>query len=121
MEMIEKFISLEDLATLLSIDTSDIGLTDLDDVGLEIETPTGFKQVSSFVVKEPAEGWQLNNLLATSVHRVLDKGEWKFVKDIAEARPTGKQINVVDLEIPDGECYIANGYVNHNTTPGGWN
>lgn len=121
MEMIEREISLSELADALSISTRDTGITDLDDVGLEIETPNGFKPVSSFIVKERTEGWQLGNLVASSMHRVLHEGTWKHVKDVEGAIQLGHQIDVVDLEVPDGECYLANGWVNHNTTPGGWN
>lgn len=115
-------ISLSELADLLKIDTSTVDCHDIDDVGLEIMTPNGFKAVSSYVVKERAEGWQLGNLLATSVHRVMDDktGMWRHVSEMPEAFATGKEIDVVDLEVPDGECYVANGWVNHNTTPGGW-
>jgi len=120
-EMIETEISLQDLAALLSIDTKVVEFHDIGDMGLQIETPTGFKDVASYVVKESTEGWQLGDLLATSVHEVLQNNEWKMVSEIPEATATGKMISVVDLEVPDGNCYNANGWVNHNTTPGGLN
>lgn len=123
MEEIATKISLAELASILSIQTSKIGINDIDSYGLEVLAPDGYKRVSSYVVKEPAEGWKLGDLLATSVHRVLDTKTktWKYVSEMEGAVATGKQIEVVDIEVPDGECYLANGWVNHNTTPGGWN
>ena len=123
MEEITTKISLAELAKIMSIETNNIGINDIDSYGLEVLTPDGFKQVSSYVVKERAEGWKLGDLLATSVHRVLDPqtNTWKHVSEMSDAIPTGNLIDVVDLEVPDGECYLANGWVNHNTTPGGWN
>ena len=58
MKEIIKEITLSELATLLSIDVDKIGITDIDDLGLEIMTPNGFKSVSSYVVKEKTEGYQ---------------------------------------------------------------
>ena len=121
-EMIERDMSLADLATMLSIDARECLVHDLDDLGIEIETPTGFKRVSSYVVKSRTIGWQVGELLASPVHRVLSQdGKWTYMRDMPGAVQTGEMINVVDVEVPDGECYNANGFVNHNTTPGGWN
>jgi hypothetical protein len=122
-EEIVRDVSMAEIADMLGINTSVPGIVDIDDTGLEIMTPTGFKPVSSYVVKERAEGWQLGKLLATSVHRVFDDKSlaWRYVSEMPDVIRTGKEIDVVDLEVPDGECYVANGWVNHNTTPGGWN
>lgn len=122
-EIVVENVTLAELATLLDIDTTTIGCTDIDELGLHVLAPGGFKHVSSFVVKERTQGWQLGDLLASNVHRVFDDAtkSWRHVSDMPNAAATGKLIDVVDLEVPDGECYIANGWVNHNTTPGGWN
>ena len=120
-EFLEKNVTIAQLAKLLSFDTSKKQIRDTDDLELDVETPTGFKHVSSFVVKERTQAWQLGDLLASGEHRVLYNGSWEHVKNIPIAKPLEQKIDVVDLEVPDGECYIANGWVNHNTTPGGWN
>jgi intein/homing endonuclease len=119
--IIEQSLSLQEIANLLSIDTSQVNNVDIENLGLEIETPVGFSPVKSFVVKEQAEGWKLDNLIGTSVHQVLDNDMWKSICEFPNAIQMGQKINVVDLEVPETDCYIANGFVNHNTTPGGWN
>lgn len=114
-------ITMAELASLLDIDTSKVGISDLDDTGIEVMTPSGFKPVSSYVVKERAEGWKLGDLTATKMHRVFDHGSnsFKHVFEMPGAFKSDQIIDVVDLEVPDGECYLANGWINHNTTPGG--
>ena len=95
--IIEKELLLSDLAKMLSIDTSMTRINDIDDLGLEIETPNGFKKVTSYVVKEKTQGWQLDNLIASSVHRVLHDEKWKYVKDILGPKALMRDIEVVDL------------------------
>lgn len=114
-------MTLSQLAQLLSVDTAKQNIVDIDDMGIEILTPNGFKPVSSYVVKKRAKGWKLGDLLATKTHRVFDQVSktYKHIFEMPNAIETNETIDVVDLEVPDGECYIANGWVNHNTTPGG--
>lgn len=115
-------ISMSEIAKILNFDTSTPNIYDIDDLGLEILTPNGFKDVSTYVVKDRSDAWKLGDLLATSEHRVFDDSTktWKSLVEMG-AKNTNTKIDVVDLEVPDGNCYIANGWVNHNTTPGGWN
>jgi hypothetical protein len=114
-------LTLKQIADILSIDDMSTPCEyDMTDVGLRIKTPAGFKGVHSYIVKESVnEHYRLGELCGTSVHRVLHNDEWVMLKDHPGATRVDSPINVVDLSVPDGECYIANGHVNHNTTPGG--
>jgi len=116
---VEKEVSLGDLAKLLNITTNVPSVVDIDDMGIEVDTPNGFKQISTYVVKQRSKAWKLGDLLATSNHRVLVDDEWKSVSELQNAIPLEEMIDVVDIEVPDGDCYNANGFVNHNTSPGG--
>jgi len=119
--MRKETLTLQQIADILSIDDMSTPCEyDMTDVGLRIETPTGFKDVHSYVVKSSVdEHYQLGQLRGTSVHRVLYNDEWVALEDHPDATRVESPIDVVDLSVPDGECYIANGHVNHNTTPGG--
>jgi len=119
--MIQAEMTLAEYAEILGIDDFDEQCEyDLSDVGTLIETPTGFKQMTNFVVKSQVDThYVLDDLHGTSVHRTLANGEWTQLKDNPAAICINESIKVVDISVPDGECYIANGHVNHNTTPGG--
>jgi hypothetical protein len=111
MTMIEKEMTFSEYAKILGIDDLETPCEyDLTDVGTMIEGPDGFKPMTNFVVKQAVEtSYILGSLQGTSVHRTLVNGEWIKLKGM----------NVVDVSVPDGNAYIANGHVNHNTTPGG--
>lgn len=112
LQQIADILEIDDLSSACEYDTSD--------TGLRIETPNGFKHVHSFVVKEPVdEHYALGELRGTSEHRTLVGNEWLRLADNPDAIRINEPINVVDLSVPDGQCYIAQGHVNHNTTPGG--
>jgi hypothetical protein len=121
MGTIEAEMSFHELATILGIDDYETPCEyDLTDVGIMVESPDGFKQVFDFVVKPAVDTtYLLGNLKGTSQHRTLLNGEWVKLGDNPEAIPISKRMNVVDISVPDGNAYIANGHVNHNTTPGG--
>lgn len=119
--MIQAEMTLAEYAEILGIDDFDEQCEyDLSDVGTLIETPAGFKQMTNFVVKSQVDThYVLDDLHGTSVHRTLTNGTWTQLKDNPAAICINESIKVVDISVPDGECYIANGHVNHNTTPGG--
>jgi len=121
MAMIEKELTFAEYAKILGIDDFETPCEyDLTDVGTLIEGPDGFKPMTNFVVKQAVEtSYILGDLQGTSVHRTLENGEWVKLKDNPKASRMDGRMNVVDVSVPDGNAYIANGHVNHNTTPGG--
>ena len=121
-EYIEKEVSFLELASLLGVeDFSEETAIDLENMGIQVESPAGFSSVDQFYVKGRADGYSLGDLIASGEHRTLVNNEWVKLKDNPEAKKLGKRINVVDISVPDGNAYIANGHVNHNSSPGGWN
>jgi hypothetical protein len=122
MNMIEKEITFSDLSNVLGFESlseeADLNIEDLD---LYVESPHGFSKVSEFYVKPRTIGYQLDGLTASGDHKTLVNGEWIKLKDNPQAVCLNKEIDVVDIFVPDGNAYIANGHINHNTTPGGWN
>jgi hypothetical protein len=121
MAMTEKEMTFSEYAKILGIDDFETPCEyDLTDVGTMIEGPNGFKPMTNFVVKPAVEtSYMLGDLQGTSVHRTLVDGKWVKLKDNPNALKTNGRMNVVDVSVPDGNAYIANGHVNHNTTPGG--
>ena len=118
-EYVEREVTLEQLARAVNADTSVPDIIDIEELGAECMTPTGYQPITSLVVKEPTRGWQLGDLIASSNHRVLHGDKWTRVADVPGAVKLENDINVVDIEVPNWNCYNANGYVNHNTSPGG--
>ena len=94
-----------------------------------------WSKINKFVVKESVKNhYELYNLdktlKCTGNHRVLyeikdrngqklQESEWIHAKDIPGAKLINEPMRVVDLEVNDTHCYMANGQINHNTTPGG--
>jgi hypothetical protein len=119
--MIEREITFEDLSKVLGFENlseeADLNIEDLD---LFVESPSGFSKVSEFYVKPRTIGYQLGDLIASGDHKTLVNGTWTKLKNNPEAVCLNREIDVVDVFVPDGNSYIANGHVNHNTTPGGW-
>jgi hypothetical protein len=120
--MIVKEITFADLAKVLDFESfseeADLNIEDLD---LFVETPNGFSKISEFYVKPRTIGYQLGDLIASGDHKTLVNGVWTMLKDNPSAICLNREIDVVDVCVPDGNSYVANGHVNHNTTPGGWN
>jgi RecA/RadA recombinase len=117
----ETDLTFQTYANILGIDDFETPCEyDLTDVGTMVETPTGFKPMTNFVVKSSVDtSYILGKLSATSVHRTLVNKQWVRLKDNVNAEKINKSINVVDISVPDGNAYIANGHINHNTVPGG--
>ena len=101
---------------------------DVSDAGLEIEgwdfesgSPK-FSRINSLIIKESvSKHWQLGDLQATSGHLVYDKDVEAFVRMDQHklAEEVDEPIYVVDMSVDNTKNYIANGQINHNTTPGG--
>lgn len=121
MTTIEREMTFSEYARILGIDDFETPCEyDISDVGTMIEGPSGFKPMTNFVVKPAVEvSYMLGDLNGTSAHRTLVSGEWVSLKDNPEATRVDGRMNVVDVSVPDGNAYIANGHTNHNTTPGG--
>lgn len=107
-------------------DLSQPTTVDISSHGLEIEsfdTTTNqvcFKPLTHLVVKPSvAQHYKLGTLCGTSVHRVFRDGAWVELKDHPEAMLVDEPMQVVDVTVADTQTYLAEGQINHNTTPGG--
>ena len=121
-EFIEQEFSFAEIAEILGFDSlNEEADLNIEQLGLQVESPGGFSNVSEFFVKQSATGYQLGDLIASGDHKTLVGENWVSLKDNPQAICLNKKIPVVDIFVPDGNSYIANGYVNHNTSPGGWN
>jgi recA bacterial DNA recombination protein len=79
-----------------------------------------WKPISALVVKPSVQKhYKLGSLKGTSVHRVLLNGEWVELQNHPEAVLIEEPMAVVDMMVEDTETYLAEGQINHNTTPGG--
>lgn len=121
MTMIESEMTFAEYARVLGIDDFETPCEyDLTDMGTLIEGPHGFKPMTNFVVKSAVDtAYVLGDLRGTSEHRTLVNSQWVSLKDNSSARKISNRMNVVDISVPDGNAYNANGHINHNTTPGG--
>lgn len=121
MAIVEREMTFAEYASILGIDDFETPCEyDLTDVGTMIEGPNGFRLMTNFVVKESVEtAYLLGQLKGTSEHRTLVNGEWVPLKDNPSTQIIDGSMQVVDVSVPDGNAYIANGHINHNTTPGG--
>lgn len=81
---------------------------------------TIWKPISALVVKPSVQKhYKLGALKGTSVHRVLHNGQWTELQNHPEAVLVEEPMAVVDMMVEDTENYLAEGQINHNTTPGG--
>lgn len=117
-ELSKKFLGLTDMVTPNIYDMSEHEIEILsvhDNNGDEV-----FMPLTHFIVKENVnEHYKLGELKGTGNHRVLYNNEWVSLKKHPDALLINEPINVVDVSVAETECYIANGQINHNTTPGG--
>jgi RecA/RadA recombinase len=120
-EFSEKYVNNDDFSTEEIFDISDQKIKILSHNG----TTEVFSPLTHFVVKQSVDlhysltGETGETLLGTSVHRVKHNGKWIFLKDHPDAVVVHSPMEVVDVSVEGTECYIANGQINHNTTPGG--
>ena len=114
-------MTFSEYASILGIDDFETPCEyDLTDVGTMIEGQNGFTPMTNFVVKPAVDiSYLLGDLNGTAVHRTLVDGRWTKLRDNPAAKQLRGKMNVVDVSVPDGNAYIANGHINHNTTPGG--
>lgn len=124
----EEIISFRDLASRLGIDDLDTPEEyDIKEEGYEIlsfDEATGqevWKPLEMYVVKKNADThYQLNTLHGTADHRLMFEGKYVRLADHPGAKLVNSPIQVVDCQVADTHCYMAEGQVNHNTTtPGG--
>ena len=81
---------------------------------------TVWKPISALVVKPSVQKhYKLGSLKGTSVHRVRHNGQWTELQNHPEAVLIEEPMAVVDMMVEDTETYLAEGQINHNTTPGG--
>jgi hypothetical protein len=124
---IEEEVSFRELASRFGIDNFDEEVIfDVSEHGYEIESydlntkEKVWKPITAFLVKEKVDKhYQLGSLKATSAHRILNKDNFIHLKDHPEAVLINEPMDVLDVMVEDTENYIAEGRVNHNTTPGG--
>lgn len=107
-----------DLSTPIELDLSDEGYeTQSWD---EAQQKMVWKPITALVVKPSVEKhYQLGSLKGTSAHRILHNGEWNELPNHPEAILIEEPMEVVDMMVEDTENYLAEGQINHNTTPGG--
>jgi hypothetical protein len=120
-KMIEEEITLAEFSErfLLNSDFKTPATYDLTDYNIQVETPGGFKLIKSFLIKEPETcHYTDGKLKGTASHRIFENGNDIFLKNHSEFKLVDEPIDVVDIEV-DGEHYLANGRINHNTTSGG--
>lgn len=110
-EFSERFLGNNDFKTPVEYDMTGFEI--------EVETPTGFKPIKSFLVKEGVgEYYTDGKLNGTSNHRIFEGDVEVCLKDHPDFKCITEKMDVVDIEV-DGGNYIANGRLNHNTTSGG--
>lgn len=123
----EETISFRDLAARLGIDDLDTPEEyDIKDEGYEIlsfDEATGqevWKPLEMYVVKKNADThYQLNTLHGTADHRLMFEGKYVRLEEHPGAELVNSPIQVVDCQVADTHCYMAEGQINHNTTTAG--
>ena len=116
-EFAQKFLNLNDMETPVNLDISSL------DIEIQTMLPNGeigFMPMTSFIVKEKVNTYyQLGSLKGTSQHKVLYDNKYIKLSEHPEATKIEDEMLVVDTSVEETQNYIANGQVNHNTTPGG--
>jgi len=113
----KKFLDLNDMENPINLDISSLGIE------IQSMLPDGtidFMPMDSFIVKEKVNfHYQLGDLKGTSQHKVLYNNEYIKLENHPDAIRVDEEMFVVDTSVDETQNYIANGHVNHNTTPGG--
>ena len=75
----------------------------------------------SFVVKQNADKhYRVGSLQGTKDHMIWHNGEYVTLENSGIAELVNEPIQVVDCEVENTHNYVAEGFINHNTTtPGG--
>ena len=126
-EYVEEEITFRELATRLGIEDLDTPEEyDIREEGYQIlsyDEKSGkevWQDLEMYVVKKNAdEHYQLNTLHGTADHRVLLGKEYVRLADHPGAELVKQPIQVVDCQVANTHCYLAEGQVNHNTTTSG--
>jgi hypothetical protein len=130
MNFVEQEVSVNELFDRIAgnFDFSKPGIFDVSSSGIEIESfdfETGekvYSLIQNLIVKEPVYFYyQIGSLKATAGHLVYSDEASKFIR--ADEHPEAKRLDekmfVVDFTIDKTHNYYANGFLNHNTSPGG--
>ena len=104
---------------------------------IEVATPTGWQDATKLIQTEPYQEWQLITDKGTTLHCadkhnvILEDDSEHFVQDlfvgqrvktangveiVKSAKPTGRTIEMYDLEVPEGHVYYTDDILSHNTT-----
>lgn len=126
-EYIEEEITFRELAARLGISDLDTPEEyDIREEGYQIlsyDEKSGkevWQDLEAYVVKKNADQhYQLNTLHGTADHRVLLGKEYVRLADHPGAELVKQPIQVVDCQVANTHCYLAEGQVNHNTTTSG--
>jgi hypothetical protein len=126
-EYIEEEITFRELAKRLGIEDLDTPEEyDIKEEGYQIlsyDEATGkevWQALEAYVVKKnAAEHYQLNTLHGTADHKVLLGKEYVRLADHPGAELVKQPIQVVDCQVANTHCYLAEGQINHNTTTSG--
>lgn len=123
---IEKEITFAELARVLNMKDDTPEIYDITGMGLEVESfntqtcQREYKPVTEVLIKPSVDyHYELNGLKATSKHRVLSGDTFISMEEHPDAVRVNEKISVMDISVEDNENYVANEYVNHNTTSGG--
>ena len=115
-EFASKFLNINEFDEPAEYDIRDLGIEVLTDDGGEFV----YKQLNSFLIKEGVSQYYTDgNLKGTSNHRIIENGQEVFLKEHPDFELMSGDMSVVDIEVDESHTYLANGRLNHNTTPGG--
>lgn len=115
-EFADRFLNLQDMKTPGNYDVSNL---DIEILSFDGEKEV-YKPLTNFVVKQSVDKtYVLGDLRGTSEHKILVNGEYKPLKDCENVKILNEKMDVVDVSVDETNCYIANGFINHNTTNGG--
>lgn len=115
-EFASKFLNVNEFDEPAEYDIRDLGIEVLTDDGGEFV----YKQLNSFLIKEGVSQYYTDgNLKGTSNHRIIENGQEVFLKEHPDFELMSGDMSVVDIEVDESHTYLANGRLNHNTTPGG--
>ena len=128
-EFAKQYLGLTDLDTPQSINIENKGiLIETFDTDSNVNT---YNKMTHFIVKENVDQYyEIKNnediIEVTVAHEVYNKktSSWQSADDLYLANDPNVtlkegKMTVVDCSVDETENYIANGQINHNTTPGG--
>jgi len=115
-EFASKFLNLNEFEEPVEYDISDLDI----EVQTNVNGELIYKKMNSFLIKEGVSQYYTDGKLkGTSNHRIIEDGRELFLKDHPDFELVNEDMSVVDIEVDAEHTYLANGRLNHNTTPGG--